>query len=429
MLVHKVKVTVIYQKIIVIALSLFLFSRWSWGAFFPSVFFGGLLAMAALISLVIIAKNHSSKSIDLIAVLLLLMILIMVFNSNHELRSAFESQFFGGYFPIICTFPIFLAFQNKIEWVNIFHKCCAIFGLLFAIVTLICLLNNNLYYSYLLPILQRYYSSVFVYMHPRPDSGFVADYGTNATYIAYALLACVSVLVGRSQSHKKNRKIFLYITVMVLFAILIINGKRSTLLGVVVSFLLCYIVLNKERGRLNKAIVTLTFIVIFILILSFFVPELDLLFRVTTRINDSTDVSNGRLIMWSNAWSEFLKNPLFGKGWRWFQYKSIYKNDVHNSWLQLLSECGVAGALPFYAFFILNIRRIFIVLKKMIRTHIDSNVLTMAVFSFVNQIFFLVVIFFSTAFYSNNTLIIYLLSCAASNYYFRYIIKAKRRDV
>jgi len=395
-------------NLIVLLLSIYMFSRMSWGAWISDWIIGGCLLLSAFIGLYLWIKRTTSIRIDTFGILLISVYLIIFLRSNYDLRNSFSSQFWGNYFPLLCILPVLFCLSYSDVWVILFKLICVLFALFYASILTVCSINKNVYYDFFYPILFKKYSSIFVYMAPNPGAGFSCDYGMTAVYVAIGMCVLLADLFSSNQI--KYRKIRIG-TVLFLFFALCICAKRSTLIGVIIGFIVLYIKLKDSKGKRYRIVLFVFISFLSALLISLYIPSINNVVDRTVELSRVSNITNGRLGMWRIACSSFLENPYFGKGWRWFKYYSPFRNDVHNFFLQILGECGVILSIPFLAFFATNLRKcwkelgLYVVAKK-------SNDGFIYIFSLLFQVYFLAMIFFSTAFYSSNILMMYLISSA-----------------
>ncbi len=81
--------------------------------------------------------------------------------------------------------------------------------------------------------------------------------------------------------------------------------------------------------------------------------------RITMTITESGELessSGDRVILWKNASSSFLKNPVTGIGYSNFRYTYDVHGNVHNVYLQFLVEQGICGLLVLLYIFYLSFK-------------------------------------------------------------------------
>ena len=159
----------------------------------------------------------------------------------------------------------------------------------------------------------------------------------------------------------------------------------------------------------------------------YYVPEIaNVLLRFQEKSSEGR-IDAGRFTLWGTALLYLKTHPFFGIGWDAFKY--IYQGltgeflNIHNVYIQLLAENGVIGALPFFAFFGITIKRLFSLTKQINSVdNCDDRLKFYVCFSLLVQVFFLTYCMTGNPLYDAPTLIVYLLSCACSEYYYRKIL-------
>lgn len=195
--------------------------------------------------------------------------------------------------------------------------------------------------------------------------------GGSAVYIDYILalsiFICAGVLLG-CDGEKRKKLICLMLGCFFLVG-MVLQNRRSELLAVImaVGFILVlnadpdHIGASKVR-RIAGAVLAVMAGVAFMLSRGMLDRYIETFANLTQ--NGSAGVasaSNGRLILWNNAFQLFKQSPVFGIGWRQFseQNNVLYMegNNVHNDYLQWLCETGIVGfLLIFIPFFYLWIK-------------------------------------------------------------------------
>ena len=125
------------------------------------------------------------------------------------------------------------------------------------------------------------------------------------------------------------------------------------------------------------------------------------------------DISNGRFEIWQNAMAGFTENPFWGKGWSW--YRNTYGMGAHNIYIQLLCECGVAGAIPVITVLI----GVFVYTHKVLKRSVkENNDIKIAInkFGFFTQTYILIYGFTGNPIYNYSFFIWYTFSlCILAN--------------
>lgn len=420
----KISFTKLYEKYIAITLALYIFSRLSWGIIIPSLFWGLVIGIAGIFAVILFIKNIK-KSKDITVLLSLFIVICIIFNRNYDLMNNTNETIVEDILPIIIGVLIYCAFISYDSWRYVFKSSSLFLSKIHSIATIILVVCPTLYYMYILPPLRNEYYSIYKNIpNPLPSAGITADYGFSACFIVFGL--CISFAsVVTSHYNRKNKLYFCSIVtcIYMLFS-LILNTKRSAFLGIIIAFLCFYITYVKKRGKFFMLILAVGIICIVLIISSNFVPGisnlLDRFSYIFSGIKD-TNVST-RYIMWDFSFKGFLDSPLIGQGWRWVKNTNYYfgTRDVHNTYLQLLAENGILGSLPFFAFFIIQIKRAFNNLSFFLKRSNEIVELTYSVIGFLMQIYMIVYMTTTTFFYSTSMFMYYMMvSALVTNQYLK----------
>lgn len=149
----------------------------------------------------------------------------------------------------------------------------------------------------------------------------------------------------------KNKHWWAYLATAVLgfVAIAIALSRNSLLFGglaIIVCLVICCLV--GERRKLLRIVIPSVVAVIAVILLIFKEPILTAL----TRYEDAGFSDNGRFNIWKYGFEEFLKSPVFGKGF--FGLKLDMSIDaeflpfmMHNTPIQLLGATGAVGTIAY----------------------------------------------------------------------------------
>ena len=216
--------------------------------------------------------------------------------------------------------------------------------------------------------------------------GFTSQVGYTSYFLcmAFGALFCFRKMIFK--------RWFLPLAILILFGLLL-TGKRSPTVFLLVSILFLYFSESRERERLIRIlqiflITLVAFLVLFVLARFTNNPAINRIFESIQKIILSRDVEDvGRDQLWTQAITYFNDNKLWGIGWT--NYRNIFilrHTHVHNIYLQLLCETGILGFLIFIGFFITNLR---LTLRKIKRSLPDSNEYSWLMLSLFIQLFFL----------------------------------------
>lgn len=143
-----------------------------------------------------------------------------------------------------------------------------------------------------------------------------------------------------------------YITQLLLFLALILTFSRGAYIAISIT-MLAYLILN-IRPVVNKTFIkrSIILVVVTVTALSFASSALGL--NITNIAeerfdNVSSDGGSGRIDLWNKSLNTFKDNPTFGIGANSsLSYNTDYGDSahyIHNSYLEILSELGLIGAL------------------------------------------------------------------------------------
>lgn len=168
----------------------------------------------------------------------------------------------------------------------------------------------------------------------------------------------LSVGIGVIISFWKNNKASIIVNSLSICFLLIavfMVGKRSLLIAIIAALPVVYLfsAFGKDIWKRLIVIISATFIVT--LLTSIVVPLISDIAFLTRMQNLFLSIISGefsgsllvRFNIYSDAWALFLDHPVFGVGWNNFELltSGYYSRDyeVHNVYLQLLTETGVVG--------------------------------------------------------------------------------------
>jgi len=389
---------------------LYAYSRLSWSFILPSIVWAGGMAISIGLLLVsFISKNGLRIQKDVSLAILAIMIIIIALNNNYDIKAygLLESMF-----PYIGFFCIYLVCGTNGKWVDVAIKFMIILGGIYVLFTLLCNINTNFYYSYVFPLMSKHYTTTYT---PHPSAGFTAHYSTNGIYIAMMYCAIMGkTFFAKGEKVSKAKWMLWLLTVISV----LICGKRGIILALIIATFLTYLAftVNKKRGKYVKLFVGVIVLLILIEIASFFIPSVNYTISRFSQLNFSEDIgTSNRLLFWKYSWDAFLEKPFLGHGWRWFKFNNpISKVDVHNCFLQLLTENGILGAIPFYMFFLISIYRAWrlsIDVKKK-KNNLSCSEVGNIYMAFLGELFMVIYMFEGTALYMPECMFSFFVYCA-----------------
>ena len=207
-------------------------------------------------------------------------------------------------------------------------------------------------------------------------------------------------------------------------AAIFLTGKRAHAIFGVVAFILAYYFLHSDHplGRWGKIFLGAVISLGGFVIASEFIPQLMNVINRFVETAASGDIEKGRDVLRATALALWKNNLWFGIGWDGFKYYYLLHGgeyvNVHCVFIQLLCECGIIGAVPFYLFFIVSIWRSILTLKNIAKSKIQNEFIrTNMVYAVYIQLFFLMYCFTGNPLYDEPTLLSYIAGCAIGEYY------------
>lgn len=179
--------------------------------------------------------------------------------------------------------------------------------------------------------------------------------------------------------------------------ILLTLSLNAVLVAVIIYVISVIIIILKGKNVLSNFIVCASFVLIVFLISIIFSSQVSALLN---GVINREFIDEGRIEMYSTAWSEFKKNPIFGKtfyfgegeyrpkGWGVLIHTDGFiPHRWHNTVLQLLVSCGIVGLLA-YGFHRYQTIKMFFKKPSMVKTFIGLSVLALLLMSLLDCHFF-----------------------------------------
>ena len=252
---------------------------------------------------------------------------------------------------LLSSVILYSSLKKSTEWIDYFEKNIIAFGVINAILTIYSFFDIvgfiNIFGPYMTESAAEFaINSNFLGV----SSGILGQTGTNS----FCLVMSILLLVNRKFEEKKNLRFFLF---AILGYSLLLTGKRGALLWGAIA--LCYAYILKKRGEKVQSaekimkflcFVAVAFVVGYLLVR--YLPQARFVYE--RFVATDADISSGRFDLFSEALERIKKNPL-GMGIN--AYTSAFEASSHNDYLQLSAEVGIIGAICFFAFFFLEVKR------------------------------------------------------------------------
>ncbi len=301
-------------------------------------------------------------------------------------------------------------------------------AVIYALGTITQFISPETFNNFILSITDRYSEEALA---RRVQRNYYPGFGINRTAVGAFF---ISVGLGNLVSFWNNKNKFkLYSDIaifIILFAALLITGKRSLFLWTVVALPFIYIVLAKAEERLKRVLQVflfvlgasgLLYIVHYTLSLEFLVRLEDLVLGTMT--GDIPGSIETRFEHYRDAWAIFLDNPVFGAGWKQFRVltEGFYSTDyhTHNVYLQLLCETGIFGFTVIMGPVVYTYYKTYSMLNSLLNEPKTINPLWKngLIFSFYCQTIFLLYSLSDSPFYHLQYIFVYFFALAIANSY------------
>lgn len=238
-------------------------------------------------------------------------------------------------------------------------------------------------------------------------------------YMSIAVLISFCAFLNGKVKREKN-VIYNVIISVLAFAGLALTGKRApfvfTILSVVVVYLISYV--GNNRRTVTIKILTGLFAVTLGYLIFIRIPAFQSMISKLELAGAGDTSASIRHEYIEAAVSLFKQNPIFGIGWRQFRYtaNNVSGNDVHNVYLQLLTETGMFGFMIFISFFAMNYVRTFKLIYNELRKT-DVQTYLPIYFSLGYQTFFLLYCFTGNPLYDIQLRTLYFVCCGVTQCY------------
>lgn len=406
--------------LIVSMLCIYTFTRGGVGLLVPMKYWMLLILLVLVFSVYKNIPILFSKKLSMTPVLLYLMVLIVLFWNNWNIKN-------GSWFLqiIFVTYYLFLVAGSKTDcWFKTATNFMLGFGLFNTFWTILCFLSPWVFYNIVYPIVNQisYYSIADMY-----EKGFMTGFNYtnshNAIYLTTALCVAISVLFFHGKKHK-HQKLFFVITILLAISLLL-TGKRGPILWLAFAFVVTYYFYNcnKPLSRYVKLVGLIIIALFAFYIGTLFIPELANFITRFIEMAESGDITTHRLDLWQMGMEGFYQSPIVGNGWQWFMYNNPFGllYNTHNCYVQWLCELGIVGSIPFFALvirmYVNNLKLLTKARKGQIIT--QGNMQFFLSFAMIYQTYFLVYCFAGTSFYEPECLLPYIFSCSMVEFYWR----------
>ncbi len=324
--------------------------------------------------------------------------------------------------------------QKRDNWIQPMLQALSFVYIIYAFFTIWFYFDRDFYMSRIVPMYPDTARRLIQWYNEGCMAGIVEHYSINGILLANGILVHTAGILNPSEHKILNRTALFLCSIAML-----LTGKRGPLLFVALAIFVLYFLYQSNQKNIMKKILTVAGVLIAagaaVLVLYNTVPQLATFIVRFQETSSAGDVTLGRAKYWDLAYELFSSNAVLGIGWcRFMEFTNTrlgFITHVHNVYLQLLTETGIAGSLVFISWFIgvltvsisffVKARRGIIVCSKMHLYHMA--------FSISMQIFFLAYCMTGNPIYDDISMIPYFVACAIALYYRNRVMQGRRRSI
>lgn len=365
----------------------------------------------------------STRKVNSWNFLFLVLMGLTFFNRNYYVET--EVWFIVLLYPA-CLLLCLLSEKHG-EWIHSYLKIAVAVYMIHAVCTVVFYFMPSLYLNHIVHLFPDMERRLIAWYNDGCMAGLTNHYSTNGMFLATGLIISISLLL---KNHKK--KICQYGMTLFILIALFLTGKRGHIVFALAAAFAGYYfyTIDNKRTRLFKIVgILLGFSCLAVLLFILFPAASNFIVRFQESI-DAGNISNNRFMFWGLAWKLFQENIFLGIGWGQFQVQStnilLYTAHVHNTYIQLLCETGLIGALIYYGWMISHIVSTIKNFIEIRRSDLKENdtINSQMMFSLCFQVFFLMYCLTGNPLYEREMFVPYFCACAI-NIYYRKAIKKK----
>ena len=326
---------------------------------------------------------------------------IILFLTIHFFLSPYKSPSF--LLGTLTTFLIGIALIQKVEY-EIIERWIIIFGCVQFFFGLWYLLS----FSSLLAIFQYFLpENVLTAMREFHVDGRNTGINAQTFPLAFYLIQLLGVLFIKYRCRINLQ--FVFLSLLILF-VLFTTSRRGALVFSFIGIFSCWVIVKKYSLIKMIMLGGIALLGVFVFIEGLKIVGLN--FEIFDRFDISTvklmdydsvnELSSSRLSLIVHAYNFFNESPVWGKGFKFFF--DAKGQDVHNTYLQLLCESGIVGAVILLSFFLYNLIKTLSIIKQY---HVIPKDI---IYSFYGQFFFLSMCFIENPFSDRYFFLSYMIA-------------------
>lgn len=415
---------------------------------FPEIALGAITLMVFLVQYF----NNILQSISAFLIILIALTLMFVFSRGLQIRISKKVSFnwawasallvmlisfisaeryisvYADLIVFICGLMIISFSGNRGEVYDICFKVTKAMAIYYAMSIWIQIIFPGLYNVYLTFLTQKDNEAILRLRNMGMYTGFSTNCGFTAAHLTVGILAYIQPIRAKNKTYK-------YLVPIFLFTTLLMTGKRSTLLFLIMVLILAYVV-SADNSEKYKRYIYCFFEFFGLLVLYFlfgnmlsFIPAFSRIVESVNGLLLGQDISSNRSVYYEYAILLFKNNPWFGIGWGNYRNATLgnvtWVNtvEVHNIYLQMATEMGVIGLAGMLVPMMTIWAKTKNLYKNSIKQNHEMHWRQVLLFSFAYQSFFLLQGLTENPLYDINFFLMYLISCSIPATYNRYLKK------
>ena len=343
-------------------------------------------------------------------------IIAIMFSSAFSLASSKTNNFL---FLSIIIFIIKIVLDNEQDWQGYFIKIVVLFAAINVVATLISEMFPEVMTSYARKVFSG--EALDIYMSLFNNGAYPGVNGQtsiNGYFISLFIAYMVSEII--TNPHKVLNYILLGFSVIALF----MTNKRSFLLGNIIAICILFLLNTASDKHKTRNIIIFVAVSGIIYLIFKFNPAANGILEKMKTLEESGDLSNGRVVYWEYTYKIFKEAPIFGVGAA--SLEEIYGVSTHNVYLQVLAEMGIYGFIVFIVFMLLSLKCSYKTYADMVE-HNCANERVISGMALYMQVLFVVYCFFGNPLYGINFVIPYMMATSVSKSYSN-LIQSTRGD-
>lgn len=367
----------------------------------------GLSVVLAILACVIKRKRLVDVKITKSDIIWIICIIVSIICSIYSVDIESSMNFI---FMIFCCWILKIIYQNsEIEFLEFIEKSFLVFSGIHVVITLLYLIIPSSIVELCMRILPSNLLVMTMDLYNNNSiPGIAGQTGTNAYFIS--IFMAIEFCKFMSKHKKKNLILF-----VLGFSALFLTAKRGVFVANIIAIVVVIMIkLKNNKKVLRNAIVGIgmfTILYFFIINTASNNPTI----QKFINLEDTDDITNGRMEIWSASINVFKENKLIGIGMN-ATYK-IIGDATHNIYIQLLSDSGIIGATVFYCAFVYSIIAAFKTIKY--NKGIDERGENIQLIGIYFQLIFLIYGFSGNPLYSTIFITPYMMGLVFEEYFIK----------